>query len=698
MFADIIDESLAQALTHRSRGTGGLFGRLSGCYRAEVVETNDPLNMRRVRFRCPDLHDSDMKVEDCPWAVPAQGFGGQRSGQWFSLSIGDRIWIMFEKGHPYGPVYFGAADATRRKNYPFAAVSCKTPLPVDKDGKPAKQPTDYVEKYLPLDGRPETQGLVDRIGNMDLMSAIGFFPITQKEKAPPPPDWDAVAKTQFKAATQAPKQDTPDWKMMLRMTRYGNMHFMCDRGYDWREEQLGDPEVDEKINFERWKYLLDVLDEAHVEDNRGIYSITGFGHRIEQRDLGYDKRRGGEYGGGGKQVTRQPGLSDQRWIKLRSKGGMLVQLSDMGFDRLNDKFVKRLIKDEVGAKSEKEDQYWNRDARWIRLLTRYGIKIVLDDRDSHKTEADTEENPRPYGLLIKTRRTPSGGGAKCEGNPRGFCLELAEKDSTNMATLLTPSGIGLQLNDKLQYAMLATRRSDYPTKWKGLEDNEFLSSDLNSGGLVSKSAHVMLNLKAGWTSFKTRGGSGDPPLANCGPGPYVTKCSAQQGLECHDFEGWVDLNDAFERGLFFNSTGFVVCRAKQLCGLKNLYWWFNENANTIVVYNGHPGKIQLYCVKDIEIIADNNIVLKAGNTINLKAASAILMEGGGSSMRIGGGITCDPPIQVAVDWDKGPHRILDSLGGLCSVTPNHDVVPPIPCVPLNATVEGIPQVKPSSRY
>lgn len=63
---------------HRTRV---LWDRFPGLYRALVVETNDPLNVYRVRFKCPDLHDFDLSPEDCPWAVPSNDLGGFRSGR-----------------------------------------------------------------------------------------------------------------------------------------------------------------------------------------------------------------------------------------------------------------------------------------------------------------------------------------------------------------------------------------------------------------------------------------------------------------------------------------------------------------------------------------------------------------------------------------------------------------------------------------
>ena len=66
-----------------------LWERFPGHYRAMVVETNDPLNINRVRFKCPDMHDFDLLPEYCPWAVPSPEFGGLRTGRFVHACIGD---------------------------------------------------------------------------------------------------------------------------------------------------------------------------------------------------------------------------------------------------------------------------------------------------------------------------------------------------------------------------------------------------------------------------------------------------------------------------------------------------------------------------------------------------------------------------------------------------------------------------------
>ena len=71
--------------------TKPLCERFPGYYRSMVVETNDPLNMYRVKFKCPDMHDYNLTADQCPWAVPAPELGGKRAGRFVHPVIGD--WI-----------------------------------------------------------------------------------------------------------------------------------------------------------------------------------------------------------------------------------------------------------------------------------------------------------------------------------------------------------------------------------------------------------------------------------------------------------------------------------------------------------------------------------------------------------------------------------------------------------------------------
>jgi hypothetical protein len=285
-----------------------LWHRFQGRYRALIVETNDPLNMHRVRFRCPDMHDHDLDADMCPWAVTAPSLGGKRATEWRSPCVGDWVWIEFEKDHPYGPIVTGFADPLRRKMYSLAAVYVQTPLPVDELGKAAEQPHDFDKDYLPKDGRPMSNGMQDRYGHLDMMSAVGFFPVEHKDP-PPSAGYDPVQQTEYKQTKEPPKANDPDSKFMLRVSKYGHVILQGDQGYNWSKDRggefHGDVIKDEKFEIARWKSLQKLVHEGQPKehDQRRMELRTRYGHKIELRDVGWaqsgpiaSKSRDGEYG------------------------------------------------------------------------------------------------------------------------------------------------------------------------------------------------------------------------------------------------------------------------------------------------------------------------------------------------------------------------------------------------------------------
>ena len=637
--------------------------RFPGMYRALVVETNDPLDMHRIRFKCPEMHDWDLKSEECPWAVSQFQLGGKRAASWTSPCIGDWVWISFEKQHPYGPVWTGFCTPTRRKFYPYPAIYGVTPLPVDQEENKTQAPDDYNKDYLPKDSRPMSNGLVDRYGSMDLVSSVGFFPVEHKNQ-PPGADTDPLQSqtsadasgnaVPYKQTTLPPEMNNPDCKFMVRLSKYGHILLMGDQGYHWQKQDAGatgssssntgefsgDVDKDETWEIARWKYLQRLINEDAVKgaDQRRMMSLTRYGHKLEMRDVGWNKTRTGEYDS--TQHTISDSSLDQRWVKWRTKGGMLFQMSDMGFDPVNDTFVKRLLIDETGTKTEKEDQYWKGDARWIRWVTRYGFKLVLDDRGSSTTKADTEENPRGYGILLKGRRTPGAQGTVVQGDPRGFYWEFNEKDQLNQSTWGSPLGTTIQINDKIQYYMVGCRRS-YPTHWLGIKGNEFLEEPLVADDTELQSYHMKLDMHNEYLRLKTAGGNGTKPWGTV-VNPRARSYATQQGLECRDGSKgdgpWTELVDIDDRGLWFSGQKkLTVCRARQGVDAIKICWWFDEQQHQLVIRNEETAsgsKIQIACNSNVEIIAQNDVKVYAQHDVTVRADDRILLMGGSGKLEI----------------------------------------------------------------
>lgn len=639
-----------------------LYERFPGSYRAVVVETNDPLSMCRIRFKCPELHDYDLRPEDCPWAVPMFDLGGNRAGRFSHPCIGDNVWITFEKQHPYGPVWSGFANSTRRKAYTYPQVTQITPLSLNANSKASNKPNDYDKQYLPKDGRPMAHGWQDKYGNLDIHSSVGYYPVEHDIK-PPPADHDAIQGSQFKSQQSQPEVNAPDKKYMARVTKYGTILIQSDQGYHWKKdgeigEFEGDFEKDEKFETKRWKFVQKLLNEnvpnstSKNGDARRFMVMNRYGSKIEMRDTGWaqlgpikSKSREGEFGPAS--VLSKETNNDFRWIKLRTKGGMLWQAYDKGLDPSNDKFIKRNVMQELGCKSEQEDKYWkDKDARQIRTITRYGLKIVLDDRGSDDSNADKREYPRANGILIKGRRSPGVKSNAETGNQRGFYWEFNENDAANHTSWGTPMGLAVEMNDRYQYVMMtASMGRKWASRWKGLKENEFIRKPVMLTDPENSSYHLKLDHDNEYLRLKTRGGKG-PRAMEPSNRSGVSGSEIQQGLEARDGKAgagpWVEIVDCQNRGMWFSKKEQIgIWRGKKG---KKIYQWIDDRAKKIVIYNNESkGVIEIHAAGKINLISDDEINLDAKN-INIRAEKTLKIQAGSTRFTIGSDIKTNAAI------------------------------------------------------
>jgi len=629
-----------------SERTRSLNDRYPGYYRALVVETNDPLNQYRVRFKCPELHDFDIEPEDCPWAVSAFDMGGQRASRFSHPCIGDVVWITFEKQHPYGPIWVGFATATRRKFYSYQQIHQITPLSLNDDGRPADKPNDYDIRYLPFDGRPMSHGYVDRYGHMEISSAVGFFPSDHKEP-PPPPDHDAIQGSSFDQKRRKPEVNNPDKKYMAKVSKYGITLVLGDQGYYWKKEGdlgefEGDFKRDEQFETKRWLFTQRLLNENENRtdqgkgDQRRFQALTRYGHKIEARDVGWgqqgpieSKSRQGEFGPS--RVLSKEMENDFRWIKLRTKGGMLFQAYDKGFHPQEDVYIKRHLLEEAGPRSEKEDEYWkDKDARWMRLVTRNGLKFVLDDRGSDERRAHNRDFPRSNGILLKGRRSPAAKKRPARGNPRGFYWEFNENDEANHTMWGSPLGLAIEINDRYQYVMMAASMGKgWVRKWRGLKENEFIGKPLMFMDPEQMSHHLKIDHDNEYIRLKSRGGRGPHPEEPANPTGVSRRRELQQGLEIRDgrkgMGPWVELVDCQHRGFWFSKEGgFGIWRAKKD---NEMYHLIDDGNQRILIYNNQDaGKIQIFCQNDVEIVSGANLSIQAEQDINMRCGGAFRLQ------------------------------------------------------------------------
>jgi hypothetical protein len=417
------------------------------------------------------------------------------------------------------------------------------------------------------------------------------------------------------------------------------------------------------------------------------------------RDVGWaqmgpikSKSRDGEFGK--PTILSMEKENDFRWIKLRTKGGMLFQAYDKGFDPDKDKFVKRNVLEELGPATEKEDKYWaSKDARWIRIVTRYGFKIVLDDRGSHATEAEKNDLPRGNGVLIKGKRSPGVKSQTPKGKPRGFYWEFNENDEANHTMWGTPMGLALEMNDRYQYAMLsASMGTGWSKKYQGLKENEFIGKPMMMADPESKSHHLKLDHDNEYIRLKTRASKGAKPSEGVNPSG-VRPNELNQGFEARDGEKgdgpWVEIVDCQSRGLWLSKKfNLGIWRAQKQ---RKMYMFMDEQSRSTVIYNQEPtGKVVIYCSGDVEVVSQQDISLSAERNINLFAGNSIRMQAGGKLLTINDNIWTNATINAERVYAELPNTLPGAIGGISrpgGITIQKKDIPTLP-ISLEPTDRG----------
>jgi uncharacterized protein involved in type VI secretion and phage assembly len=74
-----------------------------GKYRGKVTNNKDPDNRGRIRAKVPDVYD----FEESGWALPCTPYAGNGVGFFFVPPVGANVWMEFESGNPYYPIWVG---------------------------------------------------------------------------------------------------------------------------------------------------------------------------------------------------------------------------------------------------------------------------------------------------------------------------------------------------------------------------------------------------------------------------------------------------------------------------------------------------------------------------------------------------------------------------------------------------------------
>jgi hypothetical protein len=142
-------------------------------YRGQVVYNLDPNKLGRIKVKVFGIFSNEIPIGNLPWAVPAFPVytgSGNGFGYFAVPEVGTNVFVFFEAGDFYQPVYFASApDAVhglpseRTTNYPYRKVA-KTKsgivIFVDDQAKVVRL-THPTGKYIQMDG----------LGNINIVGA-----------------------------------------------------------------------------------------------------------------------------------------------------------------------------------------------------------------------------------------------------------------------------------------------------------------------------------------------------------------------------------------------------------------------------------------------------------------------------------------------------------------------------------------------
>lgn len=104
------------------------YNRYYSCYRAYVVDIDDPEGLARLKVVVPEING---EAPITNWALPFNTYAGKGYGSYNLPQVGDIVWVQFEKGNAEYPLwsysYFGRKEMPEEFKGP-TVKGFKTPL------------------------------------------------------------------------------------------------------------------------------------------------------------------------------------------------------------------------------------------------------------------------------------------------------------------------------------------------------------------------------------------------------------------------------------------------------------------------------------------------------------------------------------------------------------------------------------------
>ena len=156
-----------------------------GMYRALVESNEDPDKLGRIQARVYPMFDG-ITAERLPWAVPAFGLfegAGENIGFFSVPDAGTFVFVFFEEGDPYQPVYFANAPTGVNSKKCIPADLSDVNYPNRKVWRTSAGIEIYIDdtdEEIKVRHPAEVTVTIDKDGNVEIVT-VGKIDVTAEK-------------------------------------------------------------------------------------------------------------------------------------------------------------------------------------------------------------------------------------------------------------------------------------------------------------------------------------------------------------------------------------------------------------------------------------------------------------------------------------------------------------------------------------